>query len=331
MRTPLIVELVVIARNSAVILQKIYGDPGYLALLDKYFDRRVYVDSSSDDGSVAVMQQAGFTCLLIESHGRMSAAASRAVAASRSTADVIFFLDGDMIFDNVTELASHFQEFYSACENDSRICGFTGRTVDVYPDDRTRERSPHRDSAGHSLSFGGFVAFERASLLAAGNWNGNVVANEELELHARLRQVGKRVYYAHNLIVRHHTEVASPWWELAAAYLPLRPDRYGAFGMAMRASADAGSLPALFSLMPEPFVLMASLVVITTLWVVFGCKSSIFWFLMLMMMVSYAAWVASRRGLKFIFVVPSLLVSLPWGLLRYRQLSVVWRQLENNE
>ena len=74
-------------------------------------------------------------------------------------------------------------------------------------------------------------------LLAAGNWNGDVVANEELELHARLRRAGHRVRYLPAFSVRHYTIVSSPLHELASAYFPIRPDRYGALGMAVRASA----------------------------------------------------------------------------------------------
>ncbi len=322
------IDLVVIARNSEPELWNIYGDPEYLARLHTFFDGLWYMDSSSSDNSVAVMQGAGFSCVQVGPEGRLSAAASRAVAASQSSADLIFFLDGDMALDEAALLPERLQIFLDARARDPRLCGFTGRTLDVYPGGGTRWRTPHTDAEGDALSFGGFVALERQALLATGNWNGNVLANEELELHARLRREERRVHYLPAFSVRHYTVVTSPWHELAAAYLPLRPDRYGAFGMAVRAAQEAGSLLSLFRLMPEPFALMAALLAALAVLAVIGWTSTVGWVVALLAVLAHAVWVAHRRGPKFIVVVPALLVSLPWGFLRYRRLPVRWRRLD---
>lgn len=322
------VDLVVIARNSEPWLRSIYGNLEYLAQLSSLFERLWYVDSSSEDGSVAVMQQAGFSCLQVGPEGRMSAAASRAVAADQSMADLIFFLDGDMMLDEAAMLPERLQVFLEARARDPRLCGFTGRTLDVYPSGSTRLRTPHPDAEGTTLSFGGFVALDRRTLLAAGNWNGNVVANEELELHARLRQLGRRVFYLPVFSVRHYTVAASPWYELAAAYLPLRPDRYGSLGLAVRAGWAAGCFLPLLRLMPEPFVLAAILCLVLTLLILVGWGAPMAWIAVIIILLIYAAWVAGRRGPKFIVVIPALLVSMPWGMLRYRRLPIRWRWLE---
>lgn len=311
------IDLVVIARNSAPQLRAIYADAAYCAALRDFFRTLLYVDSSSTDDSVAVMRAAGFACLQVGPEGRLSAAASRRAAAEHSQADLLFFLDGDMVLDAPGQLPALLQAFRAAQAADRRLCGFTGRTCDVYPDGGTRLRSLHPDAQGCAPSFGGFVALEREALLAAGNWNGNVVANEELELHARLRRQERRVLYLDAFSVRHFTVAASPWHELAAAYLPLRPDRYGALGLAVRAAARAGALPDLVRLMPEPFVLLALL----------AAAAWTGWVGLLVALLLFNVGVALRRGPKFIAVVPAMALSLGWGLLRYRELPVRWRAL----
>lgn len=319
------VDLVVIARNSADQLRGIYGRADYLAQLRGFFARLWYVDSSSGDDSVAVMRAAGFRCLQVGPGGRMSAAASRAAAAAASDADLLFFLDGDMVLEAPEALAARLADYLAARAADARLCGFTGRTLDVYPDGGERLRGLRADADGHAPSFGGFVALEREALLAAGNWNGDVVANEELELHARLRRAGRRVLYLPAFGVRHYTVASSALHELLAAYLPLRPDRYGALGLAVRASARAGALVELVRLMPEPFALAIILLALPLAGWLGG------WLAPLMLLAAFAAWVARRRGLRFNAVVPAMLLSLPWGLLRFRHLPVQWRALEKGE
>lgn len=314
-------DLVVIARNSADSLRRIYGDRRYLESLRSLFNELVYVDSSSEDDSAAVMGEAGFTCLSLESGGRLSAAAARQSAADYSSADLLFFLDGDMVLEDASRLPSVLDAFRAAQARDARLCGFTGFTLDFYPGGGRRLRTLRPEADGCAPSFGGFVALEREALLAAGNWNGNVVANEELELHARLRQAGRRVLYLPEMGVHHHTVVASPLHELAAAYLPLRPARYGALGMAVRASWRAGALSWMMRLMPEPFVFLAIMVVGLPMVLQAGLPGMLA--LSLTLLVT-GGWVARRRGPKFIAVVPALALSMGWGLLRYRELPTRW-------
>lgn len=319
------VDLVVIARNSASQLREIYGDEDYRSILSGFFGHLWYVDSSSTDESVAVMRAAGFSCLQVGPGGRLSAAASRATAAAQSAADLLFFLDGDMVLESPAQLQARMADYLAARTRDPRLCGFTGRTLDVYPDGGERLRGLRADAAGHAPSFGGFVALERQALLAAGNWNGDVIANEELELHARLRRAGRRVLYLPAFGVRHYTVASSALHELAAAYLPLRPDRYGALGLAVRAATRAGALPDLVRLMPEPFVLAAVLAALPLGWCVAGGAA------MPVLLAGFAAWVGRRRGVRFNVVVPAMLLSLPWGLARFRHLPVQWRSLAGSE
>lgn len=316
------VDLVVIARNSASQLRDIYQHADYVQQLRRFFAGLWYVDSSSSDDSVALMAAIGFRCLQVGPVGRMSAAASRAVAAVASSADLLFFLDGDMVLEAPAALPDRLADYLAARRADARLCGFTGRTLDVYPDGGVRLRGLRADGDGHAPSFGGFVALERVPLLEAGNWNGDVIANEELELHARLRRAGRRVLYLPTFGVRHYTVAPSALHELAAAYLPLRPDRYGALGLAVRAAVRAGSLPDLVRLMPEPFVLAGVLLLLPLSWQALG------WAAPLLLLALFGGWVARRRGPRFNAVVPAMLFSMPWGLLRFRQLPVQWRVLE---
>lgn len=307
------VGLVVIARNSAASLARIYGNPAYLAQLDALCGERIYVDSNSSDGSLQVMRDFGFTCYRLGGGGRLSAAAARHVAARYASSDLLLFLDGDMVLEAPPILPALLDTYREARARDPRLCGFTGRTCDFYAGGGTRLRTLRPDAEGCAPSFGGFVALERQALLDAGNWNPDVVANEELELHARLRGAGRRVLYMEAFGIHHYTVAASPLRELAAAYLPLRPDRYGALGMAARAAWRAGSLGWLVRLMPEPFVLLGLLAGGLPML----AEGS--WLVPTLALTGFNAWVARRRGPKFIAVVPALALVLAWGLWRYRE------------
>jgi hypothetical protein len=82
-----------------------------------------------------------------------------------------------------------------------------------------------------------------------------VLANEELELHARLKAKGRRVVFHPALECLHYTRSRDLFSSLLSVYAPLsRRDRlfYGGYGMAARAAFKAGSLGWLLRLAPEP-------------------------------------------------------------------------------
>jgi glycosyltransferase involved in cell wall biosynthesis len=177
--------VVIIGRNEASDLRSLAN------ILPSYpFDRIVYVDSNSNDESVAVARSACWLVVSLQPDGVLSAPAGRAVGTMFCETEWILYLDGDMQpnFDTL----SHCIEYLQEC-SDTSIAGITGDIVDVYNANSRRvrvQRSMHR---GRAKWFGGAVILKRQLVLAAGNWNPNVYANEEIELYARLLKQGGKV------------------------------------------------------------------------------------------------------------------------------------------
>lgn len=314
-------DLVVIGKNCGSSVAKIYQSQDYQTQVMALFNKCIFVDSASTDDSSNRMAALGFDCYELEAQGRLSPAAGRFVGTLVSTSKFILFLDSDMQLADIEHFQDLTSEFLEQTKADSSICGMTGRVVDHYPNRSTRQRGFNMEKDGSIRGFGGFVLLERQSLLEVGGWNKDVLANEELELQARLDKFGKRVLGDPRLSVQHHTLVRSPVLELLGAYLPLRPDRFGGMGMALHASWRYGSLRFLVARIPEPFLLLG----LGLVWTVTPMHHQLG--ISLLIAVSYSLWVIRKRGAPFLAVVPSFLTAGFIGLLRYKELPVYWKKL----
>lgn len=303
MNTPGI-SLVVIGRNSSPLLSTIYRRTS-MATISGYCNDLIYVDSASTDDSAALMQDLGFRVYRLGSRGVLSAAAGRWLGAIQARGDYVLFLDSDMELATPACLPRKVATISRGLHD-----GLVGRVVDVTPSGSRRPRVRKCSASREAYSFGGFVLLRKKVLLDAGNWNPSMIANEEVELHARLRKLGARIRYDHDFEAFHHTTGRpSLPVQLGSLYFPWRsPGRYGALGRALAASMKAGSALHLIYLVPEPFVLLLCLMALVASQEVAAG----------ILFAAFEAVLLSRRNWRYNAVAPALLLSLPYGLMTYR-------------
>lgn len=289
------IGLVVIGRNSEETLKRIYTEER-TKLFVRYFQEMIYVDSRSNDQSICFMKDRGFDTYLIKDSSVLSAACGRRCGTLVSNSDYILYLDSDMEFEGLEYIDEVVKEV-----EESDFIGAVGQVTDNYPDGSIRERK--RKDGIVAVSFGGFVVIKREEVLSAGNWNHNLLANEELDLHARFSRRQKKIMFSRKIAVKHYTEVQSALQELLSIYFPIRPGRYGALGKVLRAQADIKDFFHVISLQREVLFLTIPLLSLFSFDPVFICASVFVYFY----------FVAKRRSYKYAFVVPGLLVGALYG------------------
>ncbi|MBP5351028.1 MAG: glycosyltransferase [Fibrobacterales bacterium] len=303
------VTLVVIGRNAAEQLRRHWSDVPSFGECE-----RIYADSASTDGSAEVASALGFKVARLDGSAVLSAAAGRHAGAAVARGEWILFLDSDMEL----RLEKPLSEIVDALEKENWI-GAAGDTFDALRSGE-RRRTRRDVPGGEAAHFGGFVLLNRRALLDAGNYNPAVVANEELELHARLKARGQRVRYAPEFSCLHFPEGGSRLSELLGVYLPVvrrTRARYGALGMAARAAANAGSLRQLVRLAPEPFLFPAAAIVAVTLALVSVPATAA-------CVLLFALFCLRRHGLGYLAAVPGISIQLVAGWFRYRERPCRW-------
>lgn len=305
--------LVIIARNQASQLAALSQ------ILERHpFDDIVYVDSNSSDGSVEVAVTAGWRVVSLLPDGVLSAAAGRHVGTLVCHAEHILYLDGDM--QPCLGTVRSFVEYLLNCR-DSSVVGATGDIVDIYPDGGRRVRPQRSRHGGEARWFGGAVLLRRQAVIDAGNWNPNVHAEEEFDLHARLHSIGSKVVYLRGVLASHHTSQVPRWHtaaRLAGLYDRSNP-RNGGLGQAIRSAVAAHALKDMVMVRPEPLLVPLATLLLCFVALIEQPLVATLGFVALL------AWVHVRRGPQFIPVCYLSVPQIVIGLLRYRQRPVRYR------
>ncbi|CAK2209662.1 Glycosyltransferase 2-like domain-containing protein [Vibrio crassostreae] len=302
------ISLVVIGRNDEAKLRAIYEDDEYFNCTTNNFFELIYVDSCSSDGSLEYMISKGFKGLTLAPDSFKCASAGRRIGAENSNGKYIIFLDSDMKlngFNELTEEVASLNSFY---------VGLVGKVTDIYPNGTRRERV-RKTSNGEAKSFGGFVIFNKEFLIRSGNWNNLIPANEELELHTRIKKFNGRVKMSSVLEVEHYTDVSNPLKELLSLYIPTRINRYGAFGYVMRAAFSSNSFKELIKLSPEFFVFIFLVIFSSVL------SFTEYFELIIPALIVYLYYVYQRRSLKYVVVPPGIMISCIYGLFKYKSMK----------
>ncbi len=303
------VSLVVIGRNAAEQLRRHWSDVPSFGECE-----RIYADSASTDGSAETAAKLGFKVVRLDGSAVLSAAAGRHAAACEARGEWILFLDSDMDL----RLKSPLPEIVAALGKEG-WAGAVGDTFDALGSGE-RRRTRRDLPGGEAAHFGGFVLLNRRALLEAGNYDPAVIANEELELHARLKARGLRVRYVPEFSCLHHPEGGSRLGELANVYVPFSRRtraRYGAPGMAARAAFRAGALAQLVHLSPEPFLFPVAAIAAAALLLAFP-PAAVVWILL------FALFCLRNHGLGYLAAVPGISVQLAVGWFRYRARPCRW-------
>jgi len=309
---------VVIGRNEAQHLRHLAD-----CLRAFPFDEIVYVDSNSSDASVAIARAAGWRVVTLLPAGVISAAAGRHVGTLFCQTDWILYLDAD-ILPNLSVIAQWIA-YLEKC--DPTVVGLTGYITDVFDSTRRDHARLHHVRHGEqALWFAIVVLLKRQAVLAAGNWNPNVIAEEEWDLDARLRKRNGRVIYFHGEAARHFTDYA-PSWLVILRFLSLwdcANPRNGSAGYVLRSAFEAGSFWQAFTVRPEFFIVPLGTLMLAALGWFWDWRSMVAGFLLLYV------WVTVRRGPRYFALCYVGVVQMVVGLFRYRKNVVCYRVLDTS-
>jgi GT2 family glycosyltransferase len=203
--------IVVIGRNEGERLRRC------LASVAGQAETVVYVDSGSDDGSVALAQGTGATVVELDPRQPFTAARARNAGAERMraiapTVELVHFIDGDC------ELAPGWlAKAVAAMDADASLAVVCGRLRERHP-----EASPYNrlcdiewdTPIGYADTSGGNATMRMAAFQAVGGFNPQLIAGEEPDLCLRLRLRGHRILRIDAEMSTHDANMTRfrQWW-----------------------------------------------------------------------------------------------------------------------
>lgn len=161
------------------------------------FERIVYVDSGSSDGSQAAAQARGVDVVSLDMSVPFTAARARNAGLDHlmqegRAPDLVQFLDGDCILEPGWVSAA--QDFL---ENHADVAVVCGRRKEINPDATLWNAMIDAEwdtPIGEAKACGGDALMRVAPLRDVGGYNPNLIAGEEPEMCVRLRSKGWRIW-----------------------------------------------------------------------------------------------------------------------------------------
>ena len=178
----------------------------------------VYVDSGSTDGSVEFARSLGVEVVALDMSTPFTAARARneGIARARQLAPALAqvqVLDGDCeLVDGFMAAASH------ALEQDEKLAVVCGRRREIAPDVSVYNLLCDMEwntPVGEANACGGDALIRLAAFDAAGGYDDSLIAGEEPDMCARMRQKGYRILRIDHEMTRHDagmTRIAQ-WWK----------------------------------------------------------------------------------------------------------------------
>ncbi|MGE5609507.1 MAG: glycosyltransferase [Bacillota bacterium] len=206
------VGIVIIGRNEGERLRRC------LASIPESGGLTVYVDSGSTDGSVELARQMGAVVVMLDLSMPFSAARARNVGFEKLMDIVqdmryVQFVDGDC------ELASNWlQRAVEELEKQPVVAAVCGRLRERFPETSIYNRLCDMEwngPVGEISACGGIAMYRAAAFHDSGGFNPFIVAGEEPELCARLRQKGWRITRIDAEMAMHDAAMFrfSQWWK----------------------------------------------------------------------------------------------------------------------
>lgn len=291
----MILSIVVIGKDESKNLAALYQSLNGINLSTEI----IYVDSASTDTSVLISQDYAQKIFVLEKSTHLCASAGRYIGAKYSSGDWILFLDGDMILSKAFVNWLNTTDFSKVEDNTT---GFVGEYTYIYHNGVTSENQLLLSkNVKYAVHFGGAVLLKKEDILNAGNWNPSVIANEEIDLYARLKHIGKSVEALHFEMVRHQAAPHSKLYILTSLVIPLNK-RYFGFGQVLYSQSKHKSLLTFIKLNPYPF----------TLWLIILTIVFIPYFILLLII--FILYVSYIKKFHYIFI---YLTDFPRGILGY--------------
>lgn len=164
----------------------------------------IVVDDGSTDDSAAIAARYGFRVLRLEKNS--GAAVARNVGARAAHADILFFLDSDIVMEPDT--IRRIQDLFAADPEMAALFGsYQSQTVptnfaSVYKN--LLHHYTHQISASEAATFcSGYGAIRREVFMALGGFNHSQRALEDIEFGYRLHRAGYRVRLVRDLQFTH--------------------------------------------------------------------------------------------------------------------------------
>lgn len=202
------VDAVVIGRNEGARLE------ACLTSLIPQVARVVYVDSGSEDGSVALATALGVEVVVLDIAQPFTAARARnaGVAALGPGAGCVQFVDGDCVVARdwvATGLA--------ALQEDADLALVCGRRRELHPETSVYNRLCDIEwdtPTGEATACGGDALVRRAAFDEVGGFDAALIAGEEPDLCLRLRRAGWRIWRLDAEMTGHDAAMTTfgQWW-----------------------------------------------------------------------------------------------------------------------
>jgi GT2 family glycosyltransferase len=178
----------------------------------------VYVDSASVDGSAAVAAGCGAEVVQLDPKGPVSAASARNAGFERllqlhPDLALVQFVDGDCVLDPGWLPAA-----VNAIDAESGVGAVWGMLHERYPHasvyNLVSELEWRVPPAGETAYFGGLTLIRVEAFRAAGGFDPTIVASEDQELSARVREKGWRIRRIPALTGVHDSRMTrfGQWW-----------------------------------------------------------------------------------------------------------------------
>ncbi len=209
--SPSIVGMVIIGRNEGERLRRCFESSRVIGA------RRVYVDSGSTDGSVALALDAGIRVVRLDMSRPFTAARARNEGLRQLQREcpevtLVQFMDGDCeLLPRWLEAA----ESFLAQHPD--VVAVAGRLRERYPDKSVFNLLcdiEWNTPLGEARSFGGIVLVRTDAVASAGGFREDLIAGEEPELCVRIRARGGRLWRLDEDMAWHDANILhlAQWW-----------------------------------------------------------------------------------------------------------------------
>lgn len=181
----------------------------------------VYVDSGSTDGSQNTARGRGVTVVELDMATPFTAARARNAGFRKLRADhpdtaLVQFIDGDCEVE-----PGWLEQAAAAFDGHPRLAAVCGHLEERHPERSVYNRicavEWQLGPVGSTTSFGGNVMITADALDDVGGWDPTIIAGEEPELAARLRQAGYDLLRLDAMSMVHDVDMhsAAQWWRRA--------------------------------------------------------------------------------------------------------------------
>ncbi|WP_375238371.1 glycosyltransferase [Aurantibacter sp.] len=317
------ISIVFIGKNAAHLIEENYINRPFPEL--DFATEIIYVDSDSSDNSVALVKQLGWNCIELSSKGRLSAAAGRHIGTLQAKGDYILYLDSDMVLNLVNNKT--IPDLIAKHTDKLNVSGFGGITIDVI-NSKKRKRIKREKDGQNASTYGGFVLLNRKDVLEAGNWNGNVIANEENELYARLIKNNKKVLISRDMECFHYTDRPSSRINiLLNTYYPFTAKSkfvYGAPGLGLKSAIKNKSWKIYLKKFNREALFFALVFFVIILLELFRPFNFIYRFAAYVILFILFLYIVSlKRSIFFAVICPALFIQLVYGYFIYNEKAIV--------